>query len=229
MENIEIYKCECGKEFSKKCSLSAHKTHCKLNPNYEKNKEKFSKRMSEINKKKEYKKEFFTCPFCKKEWETTNWGFSYHKKYCNENPNKDKLFWKEHKHTEEEKKKISESMKKAHKEGRAYIWKHRVTEPSYPEKFLMEVLKNELNMENGKDYLREMPFNGFFLDFCWPEKKVVIEMDGEQHQRFQEQIERDKRKDDLLEKAGYRELRIPWQDCFHNPKKWIKKIKSLFK
>lgn len=32
------------------------------------------------------------------------------------------------------------------------------------------------------------------MDFCWIDKKVVIEMDGEQHQRFQEQIEKDKKK-----------------------------------
>ena len=64
-------------------------------------------------------------------------------------------------HSEETKQKISESMKRAYSEGHAYVWEHRTTKPTAPEKFLIGVLKNELNMECGKDYTREFPYKGF--------------------------------------------------------------------
>lgn len=223
MESIIEYKCECGKVFNRKESLGGHKSHCILNPNYEQNKQINFEVLSKRNKEK------FCCPFCKKEWETQKRSFSFHLNRCKENPNRKQHNWEGVKHSEESKKKISESMKKAHQEGRAYVWEHRMTEPSRPEQFLIDVLKNELNMDCGKDYLREVPYNGFFLDFCWIDKKVVIEMDGGQHQRFQEQIEKDKRKDALLKADGYKELRIPWQECFHNPKDWIAKVRELLK
>lgn len=130
-------------------------------------------------------------------------------------------------HSEETKQKISESMKRAHSEGRAYVWEHRTTKPTAPEKFLIGVLKNELNMECGKDYTREFPYKGFFLDFCWVDKKLVIEMDGSQHERYPEQIERDIRKDKMLQEDGYLELRIPWKDCCNNKKEYVKKIKDF--
>lgn len=124
-------------------------------------------------------------------------------------------------HTAETKQKISCSMKIAHTEGRAHVWEHKISLPTRPEQFMIEVLKNEFNLECGVDYFREVPFHGYFLDFCFIDKKLVIEMDGEQHYRLQEQIERDIKKDALLSQEGYKELRIPWKDCFHNPKKWI--------
>ena len=130
-------------------------------------------------------------------------------------------------HSDESKKRISDSMKTAHAEDRAYTWSHRTTEPSYPEQFLIKVLKNEFNLECGVDYFREVPFHGYFLDFCFTERKIVIEMDGEQHTRFSDQVERDKRKDALLKDEGYTELRIPWKDCFNNPKEWIGKVANL--
>ena len=130
-------------------------------------------------------------------------------------------------HSDESKIKISSSMKAAHSKGIAHVWQHRMTEPSYPEQFMISVLKNEFNLECGVDYFREVPFHGYFLDFCFTERKIVIEMDGEQHTRFSDQIERDKRKDALLKDEGYTELRIPWKDCFNNPREWIDKVASL--
>lgn len=137
--------------------------------------------------------------------------------------------WKGRKHTEEQKRKISESMKKAHAEGRAHNigecrWNN---EPSYPERWFMEVLKNELNMELGKDYKREFPFHKFSLDFAWEDKKICVELDGEQHKRFKEQQERDEEKDRLLLEEGWLEIREDWVKIFHNPKEFIEKIKNI--
>lgn len=128
--------------------------------------------------------------------------------------------------SEEQKKTISESMKKAHAEGRAHNigssrWKN---EPSYPEKFFMKVIENEFQ---NKNYSREFSFGRFSLDFAWVEKKLCIEIDGEQHKRFKEYHERDERKDKALHDAGWRILRIEWKEMFNNTKYWIEVAKTF--
>lgn len=131
--------------------------------------------------------------------------------------------------TEETKKKISASMKKAHAEGRAHNigscrWNN---EPSYPEQWFMKVLKNEFGFEKDKDYITELSFHRFSLDFAFPNEKICIEIDGEQHERFQEQKNRDIEKDKLLKEEGWKELRKPWKEIFNNPKAFIEEVKSF--
>lgn len=82
----------------------------------------------------------------------------------------------------EARKKISESMKRAHHEGRAHNigdcrWNNK---PSWPEQWFMQVVENEFT---DKQYAREFPFHRFSLDFVWLHKKRCIEIDGEQHYR----------------------------------------------
>ena len=111
-------------------------------------------------------------------------------------------------------------MKKAHAERRAWnIGKSRWNnEPSYPEQFFMKVIENEFV---DKNYINEHPIGIYSADFCWPHLKKIIEIDGDQHQRFEEYIERDKRKDEFLNEAGYEVLRVVWKDMFNNPKEMI--------
>lgn len=125
--------------------------------------------------------------------------------------------------------KISESMKKAHAEGRAHNigecrWNNK---PSYPEEWFMKVLLNEFSLAEGKDYRREYPFHKYSLDFAWPEKKLCIEIDGEQHHRFQEQMVRDTEKDSLLLKEGWSEIREDWKVICANPKGFIERVKNF--
>ena len=132
--------------------------------------------------------------------------------------------------TEEHKRKISNGMKIAHQESRAHNigmsrWNN---EHSWPEKWFIEMLKNELNMVENIDYKTEMPFDKYSLDFAWPERKLCIEIDGEQHERFEEYQLRDIAKDKLLTENGWQVIRIKWKDCFHNTKKYIEQVKSLF-
>lgn len=137
--------------------------------------------------------------------------------------------WKGRKHTEEQKKKISNSMKKAHAGGRAHnIGESRWNNsPSYPEEWMIKMLFNEFGMTDGIDYKREVPFHKYSLDFAWIDKKKSIEIDGEQHKRFLEQQERDMKKDELLQQEGWSFLRIAWKDIFNNPKEWILRIKEF--
>jgi very-short-patch-repair endonuclease len=124
------------------------------------------------------------------------------------------------------KKKISEAMIAAHQEGRAWNigssrWNN---EPSYPEKFFMEVIKNEFN---DKNYEREYPFSIYSIDFAWPDKKLAIEIDGDQHERFDEYKERDRKKDELLALNGWKVMRIKWKDFVKDTKFFIEEANNF--
>ncbi len=122
--------------------------------------------------------------------------------------------------TEETFQKISASMKKAHAEGRAWnIGKSRWNnEPSYPENFFIQVIENEFS---DKNYIREYPMGIYSIDFAWVEKKLAIEIDGDQHTRFESYRERDLRKDKFLQDSGWKVLRIVWKEMFRDTKKYI--------
>jgi very-short-patch-repair endonuclease len=129
-------------------------------------------------------------------------------------------------HTKESKAKLSEVMKERHRLGIAHnIGQSRWNnQPSWPEKWFMDVIKNEFN---DQDYNYEYPFHRFSLDFVWLHKKKVIEIDGEQHDRFEAQKQRDLIKDDLLSKEGFKVLRIKWKDMYRDPKLWISIAKEF--
>lgn len=123
--------------------------------------------------------------------------------------------------SDEQKLKISDSMKIAHAEGRAWnIGKSRWNnKKSYPEEFFTKVIANEFD---DKNYVCEHSLGLFSLDFAWLYKKACIEIDGDQHQRFQEYKDRDQRKDKFLADSGWKVLRIEWKKMYHDPKTWIK-------
>jgi very-short-patch-repair endonuclease len=121
---------------------------------------------------------------------------------------------------------ISRAMKIAHSEGRAHNigmsrWNN---EPSYPETFFMKIIENEFN---DKNYIREYSVVRYAVDFAWVDRKLAVEIDGDQHQRFQEYKDRDAKKDELLQSQGWEILRIVWKDMFHNPQYWISIAKKF--
>jgi very-short-patch-repair endonuclease len=170
-----------------------------------------------------------SCQFCGYKT-TTLTGLKNHEKYCINNPKKLTYTQNVHHWTKSEKKIISERMKKLHSEGKAFSWADlsKRKEPSYPEKWLIKVLKNNFNLIDGNDYEREVKFHTFSLDFVFPGKKV-IEIDGSQHKRSDYQKDCDKRKDAFLLQEGWKELRIDWSYCYHNTKDAIKLIEDFIK
>ena len=82
----------------------------------------------------------------------------------------------------------------------------------------MKVINNEFE---DKNYRRECPVWIYSIDFAWEDKKKGIEIDGEQHERFDDYKERDNRKDEFLRNNGWKILRIKWRDMYADPKKWI--------
>jgi very-short-patch-repair endonuclease len=137
---------------------------------------------------------------------------------------KDGKFILGYKLTDQHKKKVSEGMKKAHVEGRAWnIGKSRWNnEPSYPEKFMMKVFKN-----NSIEYEREVNIDKYSIDFVIKNKKIAIEVDGHQHYRFEEIKNRDKEKNKLLLEDNWTIIRINWKKFFDNTKNKIETIISI--
>jgi very-short-patch-repair endonuclease len=74
--------------------------------------------------------------------------------------------------------------------------------------------------------LKHLPF-----DFCIPEYKIIIELDGRQH--FQqvrnwsspeEQFENDKFKEKCANNNGYSVIRLLQEDVFHDTYEWLKEL-----
>jgi very-short-patch-repair endonuclease len=206
----------CGEAKKNANSLRNHERLCKFNPNKQAsyvdlNQDKLAERRKVLgytnaaSKAKALGKEFTVSEETKRKISEANTG-----RTC----------------SEETKRKNSEFMKKAHAEGRAWNignsrWKNQ---PSWPEQFFMQVIENEFV---DKNYTCEYPLGIYSIDFAWVEKKLAIEIDGEQHQRFKEYRERDERKNRCLSENGWRVLRISWKDMFNDTKTWIEKAKTF--
>lgn len=232
----------CGTEFETKAMLYKHYPNCKSETkkhrkaynNWEcpfcgiifrtRNLLLLHKKEKHDMDKVAYHTEYF-CKFCGRKSPTKS-GSTFHEKYCKKNPNKEIFLGK--KWTKEMKDNMSITMKKAHAEGRAFSWADlsKRREHSWPEKWLIGVLKNKYNLIEHIDYETEVKFHTFSLDFVFPNKKV-IEIDGGQHKRSEYQKDCDKRKDFLLKKENWLELRLDWDYCCANSQEAIEKINNF--
>ena len=61
--------------------------------------------------------------------------------------------------------------------------------------------------ERKIEYKRDFKINRFFGDFVFVDKKIVLEIDGKQHK---ERVEQDKKRDEIINKEGYKVIRIDW-------------------
>lgn len=106
---------------------------------------------------------------------------------------------------------ISKSIKLAIKEGRHKGWISRNV-LSYPEKFFIEVLKN-----NNIFHLCETnyPKGGYFLDFYFKNKKLDLEIDGKQHE-YDDRRYSDFHRDNYLTSENIIVHRIKWKSINKN-------------
>jgi very-short-patch-repair endonuclease len=72
------------------------------------------------------------------------------------------------------------------------------------EDMLWEALRNR--RLDGLKFRRQHPVGPFVLDFCCPDRRLAVEVDGAVHDTWRE---RDAEREDLLRAAGYRVLRFP--------------------
>jgi very-short-patch-repair endonuclease len=70
-----------------------------------------------------------------------------------------------------------------------------------------------LMREDGVRFRRQHAIGPFIADFCAPRKKIVIELDGNQHL---EQHDYDQERTDYLETQGYKVIRFWNNDVINN-------------
>ncbi len=111
----------------------------------------------------------------------------------------------------------SDSMKKAHSEGRHPGWlAANRKNKSYPEKLFQEFLKKYTFFES-LTIEDQFPFHGYFFDYAILDFKCDIEIDGVQHFRTAEAQEYDKKRDDFTLSKGWSVYRISAKQLKENP------------
>jgi very-short-patch-repair endonuclease len=84
--------------------------------------------------------------------------------------------------------------------------RHLRREQTDAERRLWSILRNRRFAD--VKFRRQFPIDRYIVDFCRIERKLVIELDGEQHVT---QVEADSIRTEFLAERGYRVLRI-WDD-----------------
>lgn len=113
------------------------------------------------------------------------------------------------KHTELEKKHLSEVRKKyltEHPEKVPYLINHH-SKISYPEQYFKELFESD---DFFKDIKTEYRVGLYSLDFAIPELLIDIEIDGEQHYVDSKIIQHDQIRSNNLEQLGWFIYRIRW-------------------
>lgn len=96
--------------------------------------------------------------------------------------------------------------------------------PSYAEKYIIELLREEFNSLN---YIRELKVGKWFIDFAFENLKIALEIDGKQHNLPERKIS-DALKDDFLVSQGWVVHRVKWKKISKEfREELIKKIKEI--
>ncbi len=74
---------------------------------------------------------------------------------------------------------------------------------------------------NGVKFRRQHPIGRYIVDFCCPERRVVVELDGGHHAS---QIQADQRRTEFLVQLGYRVLRFWDHEVLTNPDAVLEQI-----
>jgi len=111
-------------------------------------------------------------------------------------------------HTEETKKKISIKRRKYLEENPdkvPYLLNHYSKGKSYAEQYWQDILD-----KHCIEYVAEYRMSVYSLDFAIPDKKIDLEIDGNQHYQDNRIIESDKRRNNFLESKGWTVIRVNW-------------------
>lgn len=149
----------------------------------------------------------FTCQYCKVYFENKNKeAKAIHELHCRLNPNRKPYSMEGSKLTKESKTKISRAIKEKILKGEMqipYVANHS-SKKSYPEEYFTEVFKDlpvQYNYQVGL----------YRLDFALPDKKLYVEIDGEQHYYDKRIIAHDKERTENLAQLGWKLIsRVRW-------------------
>jgi len=207
---MEKFICKyCGRECKNPNSLRNHERLCKENPNRQEivsnfikyNQDRKENGLPGVNKGKTN--------------ENCDWKKKATEKLKNRYKSGDLVTWNKGltKNTDNRVAKYAESvsntMKEKHKSGDAYYW-GKSGELSYPEEYFLKIFSSPDFCNNN--FLHNYPFGSYKLDFAWVDSKLDIEVDGDQHYRFNERIESDIKRDKYCEDNGWTVIRIKWSD-----------------
>ena len=92
---------------------------------------------------------------------------------------------------------------------RAKVLRHEMTDA---EKKIWQTLRSR--QTGGYRFRRQVPFGGFIADFVCHEAKLIVEIDGGQHDPASK---REARRTSFLESQGYRILRLWNNEVMENP------------
>jgi very-short-patch-repair endonuclease len=130
-------------------------------------------------------------------------------------------------HTNETKRKISEKRieyLKNNPDKVPYLLNHSSKE-SYPEKYFTNLFNNE-----DIDVIKYYRIGTYELDFCIIEKKIDIEIDGDQHYLDEKIVKHDIKRNKFLENKGWIIFRIKWSDykkmSYSDKENYIKELKN---
>lgn len=160
-----------------------------------------------------HKKELYKCQYCNKEWLTTKDGVTKHENYCIANPNRTIVVGRPH--SDEEKKLISEKRKEylaTHPDE--HVWKRHSKFTSVPCNDLKEFLRF-----NNYSFIEEasiIPDRNFAVDICFPDKMIVVEVNGNQHYDIStmELSSYYQERHDIIESFGWTVIEVPYNKAY---------------
>ena len=76
---------------------------------------------------------------------------------------------------------------------------------------------------NGYRFKRQQPIDGYVVDFACPQRRLVVEVDGEYHDA---QAQEDRQRTSYLEARGYRVLRFSNEEVLEDIEEVLEKIKG---
>lgn len=187
IQNNKIWICSiCNLEFGTRKEMYTHRKESHKNAEF---KNKFYGFHPDINK---------PCKYCGKIYKKQS-NLTHHEKHCSENP--EGIPYKRiYICSEETKKKLSDIAIR-NLQGTHTNWLNK--KKSYAEEYFDNIFT---------DAKKQFRVNRYVLDYAWPDKKVYIEVDGEQHYTVKG-LEHDKKRTLYLEQLGWTcKLRIRWAE-----------------
>lgn len=159
------------------------------------------------------RKERHICHYCNKSWITTKDGATRHEKYCKSNPNRSIPVG--HSHSEDMKHYLSEKRKEylaAH--PNEHVWKRNTKFISIPCNDLKEFLRS-----NNYSFIEEasiIPNRNFAVDICFPDKMIVVEVNGNQHYdtTTMELSSYYQERHDIIESFGWTVIEVPYNKAY---------------
>lgn len=174
MNKITVVCKFCGRK-TNRGGLACHEKYCKLNPNRQTRKS-FTKGLSSAGRQP---KELLKCDFCGLVWSTTLSGYKQHIRCCKSNPNR--VEYKGHPHTVEEKKHLSDLAKKQGFGGwhtsRSFDYNGISLDSSYELKFAEDLDKNKIKWSRPKPLLYRLndEEHRYYPDFYLDDYDVYVD------------------------------------------------------